>query len=145
MMKTASFLQMAILAAALLLPQTVNALMPPLNPEELEKESNQIVEGKVLDIVCTGYNDNNRCAKLTGYRATLKVSKTIKGKRYKKLLLRFKKYDFKEGCVGSPHTVHYQGEEALYYLRCKTDVCRVTHWNGITYKSRGSHHLPICN
>jgi|GEM_PF-3706446 len=140
----ALFLQVAIIAAVLLLPQTTRALMPPLTPEELQGESNQIVKGRILDVVCTGEHEENRCAKLTGYKATLKVSKTIKGKRYKKLHLRFMKYDFKEGCVGSPDTVHYPGEEALYYLRCREDSCRLTHWNGIKYKSHGDISLPKC-
>jgi len=142
--RAASFLQAALIATALFLPQAANALMPPLSPEELQKESNQIVRGKVLDVVCTGKQEENRCVKLTGYKATLKVSKTIKGKRYKKLKLNFKKYDFKEGCVGSPDTVHYPGEEALYYLRCKENSCRLTHWNGVEYKFRGDRSLPKC-
>jgi hypothetical protein len=137
-------LLMLLLGTALLLPQAAHALMPPLSPEELQKESNQIVRGKVLDVVCTGEYEETRCAKLTGYRATLEISKTIKGKRYKKLDLSFKKYDFKKGCVGSPDTVHYPGEEALYYLRCKEDRCRLTHWNGIEYKSHGDQPLPKC-
>jgi len=138
------FLQVVFIAAALLLPQAANALMPPLNSEELKKESNQIVRGKVLDVACTGKQEENRCATLTGYKATLEVTKTIKGKRYKDLELRFKKYDFKDGCVGSPDTVHYPGEEGLYYLRCREDHCRLTHWNGVQYKSRGSRSLPNC-
>ena len=133
----------AVMMAALHLPQVAHALMPPLSPEELRQESNQIVRGKILDVVCTGEHKENRCAKLTGYRATIEVTKTIKGKRYKKLYLRFKKYDFKEGCVGSPDTVHYPGEEALYYLRCTKDRCRLTHWNGIIYKSRGDRTIAI--
>lgn len=140
----ASFVKAAIIIAALLLPQAANALMPPLSPQELKSESNQIVEGKILNVVCTGAHEENRCATLTGYKATLEVSKTIKGKRYKNLELNFKKYDFKEGCVGSPDTIHYPGEEALYYLECSENNCRLTHWNGIQYKSKGKRSLPRC-
>jgi hypothetical protein len=135
----------AVAIAAFHLPGAAHALMPPLSPEELKQESNQIVEGKILDVVCTGEHDKNRCAELTGYKATLKVMKTIKGKRYKKLELSFKKYDFKKGCVGSPDTVHYPGEEALYYLRCKENRCHLTHWNGIIFKSHGNRSLPKCS
>lgn len=130
--------------AILHLPQAAHALMPPMSLEELQIESNQIVRGKITEVVCTGTHEENRCADLTGYRATLQVMKTIKGKRYKKLYLNFKNYEFKEGCVGSPDTVHHTGEEALYYLRCRGDNCRLTHWNGIEYKSRGRQTLPKC-
>jgi len=141
----ALFLKAAILTATLLLPQVANALMPPLNPQELKSESNVIVEGKVSDVICTGKNEKNRCAKLTGYRATLEVLKTIKGKRYNQLQLNFKKYDFKDGCVGSPDTVHYPGEQALYYLRCRENRCHLTHWNGIKYQSKGKRQIPKCH
>ena len=142
--RVSSIIRVLVVAAALQLPQAAHALMPPLTPKELKQESNQIVRGKILDVVCTGDNEENGCAKLTGYKATLEVTKTIKGARYKKLALRFKKYDFKKGCVGSPDTVHYPGEEALYYLRCKEKNCRLTHWNGIEYKSKGKRSLPKC-
>jgi hypothetical protein len=133
-----------IAIAVLSLPQAAHALMPPLSQKELKAESNQIVRGKILDVVCTGDNEETHCAKLTGYKATLQVTKTIKGTPYKKLALRFKNYDFKEGCVGSPDAVHYPGEEGLYYLQCTKDKCRLTHWNGITHTSRGKGPLPKC-
>lgn len=118
--------------------------MPPMSQRELDRESTHIVRGEIADVVCTGEFEKTRCAKLTGYMATLKVKKTLKGKRYKTLFVRFKEYDFFKGCVGSPDVVHYPGEEALYYLACKEDQCRLTHWNGIKYKKHSERSLPEC-
>lgn len=136
----------AICSAILILfcAGVVFALMPPMSYEGLNRESTNIVRGEITEVVCTGEFEKTRCAKLTGYVATLKVKKTIKGKRYKTLYIYFKEYDFFEGCVGSPDTVHCPGEEALYYLSCKEDKCHLTHWNGIKYKKHGNKSLPKC-
>ncbi len=128
----------------IVLPSLAWALMPPFTPKELKERSNHIVRGEITQVMCTGEFEETHCAYLTGYKATLKVRRTLKGKRYKTLNLYFKEYDFKEGCVGSADTVHYSGEEALYYLSCKGDSCYLTHWNGIEYKRRGNGPLPEC-
>lgn len=120
------------------------ALMPPMEMNDLRRESTNIVSARVLDVKCTGEFEDNACVRKTGYVAKLKVLKTFKGERLGEFELRFKRYEFKDGCVGSPDTVHYPGEEARYYLSCKGEVCFLTHWNGITYTSRGSGKLPAC-
>lgn len=134
----------AVLALVVAAPATPWALMPPMEPAELKGESTDIVRGKVVSVECTGEYEENPCASKTGYVAKLAVKKNIKGKAPKVVDLRFKKYEFKEGCVGSPDTLHYPGEEALYYLRCKESSCRLTHWNGIEDLRRGDGNLPDC-
>lgn len=108
----------------------VHALMPPLSPEELNKESNKIVIAKVVEVKKTGEFIPGGCADKTGYIATLKVSKTLKGKHADSIKLHFYDYDFKEGCVGSPDRTHSKGEKGKYYLSCNEKRCRLTHWNG---------------
>lgn len=108
------------------------ALMPPMELAELEAESNTIVLGEITDITSTGELIENPCVTKTGYKATLKVLKVIKGKADDKLTIRFKKFDFKEGCVGSPDHRHFVGENGKFYLSCQEDhICRLTHWNGV--------------
>lgn len=133
-----------IILIILLLPMPALALMPPLTEKELKNESNTIVKGKIIKIACTGKFKDTGCANLTGYKASLKVNEVLKGKKLENLNLFFNKYKFKNGCVGSPDAVHYEGEEALYYLKCKKENCHLTHWNGIDYIEKGTASLPKC-
>ena len=136
--------KLLILMAALLIPINAFALMPPMTEEELKTESNTIVKGQITKVECTGKSKDKGCVKLTGYKATLKVNGVVKGSKAKELNLFFNKYDFKKGCVGSPDTVHLEGEEGLYYLECKDNNCHLTHYNGIEYFKKGSTPLPKC-
>lgn len=132
-------------------PVVTWSLMPPLTDEELKSQTNVIVDGEVTNVACTGFKDaTHECATLTGYRAKLKLLKIHKqGPLVKKVGdtvdLVFNKYDFKDGCVGSPDTLHYQGEQAKYFLVCTAESnCRLTHWNGIEIKKEGNQPLPSC-
>lgn len=136
--------KLLILAITLLMPLNAFALMPPMTEKELKKDSNTIVKGRITKVECTGKFKDTGCAKLTGYKALIKVNKTIKGNKLETRNLFFNKYDFKKGCVGSPDTVHYEGEEGLYYLECKKADCHLTHWNGVDYFEKGSKQLPKC-
>ncbi len=115
-----------------------------MDPDELKQTSTNIVVGTVTAIDCTGEHEESPCASKTGYVAKLAVKRDVKGKSPKEIDLRFKKYEFQDGCVGSPDTIHYPGERALYYLQCKGASCRLTHWNGIEYRKRGDGKLPDC-
>lgn len=133
-----------LFALTMLIPATAFALMPPMTEAELKNESNMIVKGSVVKVECTGKFGETGCAKLTGYKATLKINETVKGENLDQVSLLFDKYDFKKGCVGSPDMVHYEGEEGLYYLQCKKDQCHLTHWNGVDYFKKGGNSLPKC-
>lgn len=137
-------IQMMALTLVLSVFSTSWALMPPLTPEELQQESNQIVIGKITAIECTGKIEENKCVKMTGYKTTLQVDKVIKGKKSKTLDLYFKDYDFKGGCVGSPDARHYVGDEGKYYMSCKDQKCYLVNWNGVTHSKRGKQELPKC-
>lgn len=126
-------------------------LMPPLTDEELKSQTNVIVDGEITNVACAGFRDNtHECMNLTGYQATLKLLKIYKQGPLKQkvgdtVTLVFNKYDFKNGCVGSPDTEHYQGEQAKYFLICTAESnCRLTHWNGIEIKKEGNQPLPSC-
>lgn len=130
---------------ALFFSAEVFALMPPFTKKELKQESNMIVKGIVTNVVCSGEIKDTGCAVLTGYIATLEVNRVIKGKKYKDVKLRFKDYNFKKGCIGSPDARHYTGDAGRYYLKCNEDNCRLTHWNGVEHTQRGKSSLPKCS
>jgi len=120
------------------------ALSSPVERIELAARSNNIVYGEIVEVVCTGEFEKSKCVDRTGYLASLKVKRTVKGTRYRRLYIRFMKSRFKEGCLGSPDEVHIVGELGLYYLQCRGDQCRLTHWNGVEYENRGYKPLPTC-
>jgi hypothetical protein len=120
------------------------AISSPVSRVELTAKSNNIVYGVILDVVCSGEFEKNKCADLTGYVAELKVKRTVKGPRYKRLYIRFMESKFKEGCYGSPDEVHRVGEKGLYYLLCRGDQCKLTSWNGVEYENRAYKTLPSC-
>lgn len=117
----------------ILISSSVWALMPPMASDRLKARSSHIVQGEVIAVVPRGEKISNDCSDEQPFEATLKVSKTFKGKRLGLVRLRFTKTDFKNGCVGSPDRFHSVGEAGLYHLRCGIEnVCALTHWNGFS-------------
>lgn len=134
------FLIVAVLSTPLF------ALMPPASDEELNRDSDFIVDGAVTDVECTGVIEKHSCALSTGYKATLKIDSVYKGEKVEELLLYFNEDKFFERCVGSPDTIHYVGDAGKYYLRCSKDhsLCKLTHYNGVDKKVYGKRVLPKC-
>jgi hypothetical protein len=97
---------------------------------------------KITKVERTGEIEKKSCVVSTGYKATLEVQKVLKGKRQKQLELFFNEDRFLKGCVGSPDTIHYEGEEAKYYLRCQDKRCHLTHYNGVEYIKQGENQPP---
>ena len=119
-----------------MLSNTVAALMPPMELNELEKDSNTIVKGEIIQTETIGEKDENDCRSDQSMIATLKVSEVIKKefdiKKDQTLMIHFKDTNFKNGCVGSPDHKHYKTEKGTFYLFCKDPLnCRLTHWNGV--------------
>lgn len=113
------------------------ALMPPMSDAELKDNANLIVLGKVLKVEKTGKVKKTDCAKITYYKAALKIDKTLKGKKLEEVSLFFGDTKFKEGCVGSPDTIHTEGDVGKYYLQCTDDRCHLVHWNGVKSLTEG--------
>lgn len=109
----------------------VLALMPPMKLDDLEQDSNLIVDGKVLKVYPNGKEVDHACSVDRPHAAMLQVNKTYKGTEFKAVVIKFDKTEFKERCVGSPDHVHFVGEEGKFYLSCQLDQCRLTHWNGV--------------
>lgn len=127
--------------------QNAFAVMPPMSPDELEKNSNQIVVGRVIKVACTGIIHKHFCGHRFGYVAGLEVSKIIKGKKTKNIPLYFTKANFKTGCTGPVDTLHYEGEAGTYFLRCQEDLsrCALTHYDGVQYSKQAATSLPKCS
>lgn len=125
-----------ILLGLVMLSHTVAALMPPMEDNELEKDSNTIVKGEIIQVESLGKKESNQCATHQNKLATLKISEVIKSsievKKDQTVMIHFRDTKFKEGCVGSPDHKHYKGETGTFYLSCKDPLnCRLTHWNGV--------------
>ena len=134
-----------VLTAIIFSYSAAYALMPPMTPEELEQESDRVVIGKITKVECTGEYEDNNCVTQVGYKASLKVSKVLKGKKIDEIDLYFDDYNYKGGCVGSPDREHYEGDEGKYYLECsKKNKCFLTHWNGVVHSKTGTTALPVC-
>ena len=71
--------KLVTLMIVLLVPLNAFALLPPMTEEELTANSNTIVKGKIMKVECTGKFKETGCARLTGYKALMKVNETIKG------------------------------------------------------------------
>lgn len=106
------------------------ALMPPLDEEELNTQSNVIVLGEVVAVLPTGEIQKTECVIKTGYQAHVKVNKVIRGETGSNLFISFFDFDFQNGCVGSPDYRHRKGEKGKFYLSCQKENCRLVHWNG---------------
>ena len=117
---------------------------PPMSKKDLLRHSSTVVKGTVTDVKCTGEFIEEYCGSLTGYRARVKVNSVLKGEPFSTLNLNFHKYDYSRLCMGTSDTMHYEGEEAVYYLVCESSGCRFTHWNGINYIKKSSKRLPKC-
>lgn len=138
------FFFLAIMSAFFLSSAELAASPPRMSKDELWRNSDTVIKGKVTDVKCTGEIIEEFCATLTGYTATVKVDSTLKGEHFKKINLHFYKYDFNHKCMGTEYTRHYKNEEAVYYLNCNEGKCRFTNWNGVDYIKKSKKPLPKC-
>lgn len=132
-----------------LISTPAQALSPPLSSEQLEKDSDLIVESEALQSIrCLEKVESNRCSDVYRYEIPVVIRKVLKGKfkAGEKITVTFIHYDYgKSGCVGDQGPIILPGLEGLFYLRSQSEkVYNAFHWSAVKTARPGSGSLPKC-
>jgi len=125
------------------------ALSPPLSSEQLEKDSDLIVEGEALESIrCMEKVESNRCSDVYRYEIPVVIRRVLKGKfkAGEKITVSYLHYDYgKSDCVGDQGPVILPGQEGLFYLRSQSEkVYDAFHWSAVKTTRPGAGFLPKC-